>query len=139
MQHGESQAAFDGEGNLLAKLSSYKPNDGGELRDFLKAHFKWGHTRRDSCFLSVLDNYQEAVNWGKARHRWVDNQSTAVADVELFKIDANLLSDIIVYKADVLQAKLNMTLKRDTSHVYLILNRIPINAIQRFMDISEMV
>ena len=79
------------------------------------------------------------MNWGKAGHWWPDSKSTAVADVELFKIDANLPSDIMVFKVDVLLAKLNMTPKRDTSHEYLILNRIPINAIQRFMDIDETV
>ena len=139
VQHGESQADFNGEGNLVAKLSGYAPKDREELLISLTKHFKWGHSRTKNCFLSVLDNYQEAVNWGEARHRWTDNQSTPVSDVELFKIDASLLSDTMVFKVDVLLAKLNMTLKRDTSHEHLVLNRIPAKAIRRSIDINEMV
>lgn len=138
VQHGGSQAEFDREGNLLAKLSDHVPKNQEELCMFLVSHFKWGRSQANSCFLSMLDIRQEAVNWGKARYQWAKSQPNAIVFVELFKIDSHLLGDIMVFKVDELLTKLDLRLKRDTSHEYLVLSHVPAKAIQWVMDISEM-
>lgn len=137
VQHGQSQAAFDKDHNLVAKWSDYAPRDPEDFRDILQSHLRWGHTRRNSCFLSMFDNYHHAVAWGKSRYRW---QSTGTADVDLYEVDTSLLQDVMIFKLDDLLLNLNMgPLKWETSHEYLILNHIPQCAIQRLTDIETII
>ena len=87
----------------------------------------------------MFDNHQKAVIWGKARYLWAENQLNTVSDVELLKIDTHLLSNIMIFKVDELLTKLDLPLKRDTSHEYLALNGVPAKAIRFVMDVGEMV
>ncbi|KAK3709310.1 hypothetical protein LTR37_011048 [Vermiconidia calcicola] len=102
-------------------------------------HLRWGYSKVESPFLSVFGDREEAMRWARARQDWLDKQTSVLAGVKLFQIDCNSLGQSVVFKVDDLLARLDIPLNRDTSHEYLILHRIPANAIRLDVDISDMV
>ena len=90
VQYNDSQAQFR-DGNLVATLWWYDPHDETEFRQCLLSHLSWGHSQRDSPSLSMLDDRNEAIEWGKARYRWYDGQVGVFARAKVYRIDCRLL------------------------------------------------
>ena len=138
VQYNDSQAQFR-DGNLVAKLWWYDPHDETEFRDRLLSHLSWGHSQRDSPFLSMLDDRNEAVEWGKARYRWYDREVQVSARAKVYRINCRLLSGSMVFRLSDLLQRFNIWPGRDTSHEYLILNQVPASSLQSDVEIGSLI
>ena len=139
VQHNESRASFERNGDLVAALSNYIGGNESTFRNHLTMHLRWGYSKVESPFLSVFGDREEAMRWARARQDWLDKQTSVYASVKLFQINCCSLRQSVVFRVDDLLARLDISLDRDTSHEYLILHRIPANAIRLDVDISDMV
>jgi hypothetical protein len=55
VQHPESQAQFDSVGDLVPRSTKKLPHNVAEFKSGLQSHFRWGHSRSDSLFMSLFD------------------------------------------------------------------------------------
>lgn len=135
IQHAKSRATFDEEGDLVAKLVFYTPHAVQQWRDCLAAHLQWNEVGTDSPLLSTFDSAWRALEWGEvlARHRLPGEQH-----VVLYEIDTAKLGDTAVFHAK--SSLLGLAMKppsRLTDHEYLLLHRVPTQAIRVVQNVSN--
>ena len=123
VQHNESRASFQQNGNLVAELPNFTPETEGAFRQSLYDHLQWGYRALSSLFLSVFDDRSEAIRWAKARYRWHDAQPGGPAGAHVYKIDCSPSHGTVIFQVNELLPMLHIALGRDTSHEYLILHQ----------------
>ena len=74
--------------------------------------------------MSLFDCKERAIDWAKSRYR-SRTQRHRSEPVRIYKIDTMVLSEALIFKADDLCRRLEITLNRDVAHEYLIALRIP--------------
>lgn len=140
VQHPESQARFDDHGDLVARSAQELPDNEEDLKTQLEGHFRWGYSRRDSSFMSLLDSRNRAINWGKSRYRAQSRGlDTSNAKVNVYRVFPTEMPNAYIFKAEELCNWLDIRLNRDIAGEFLIASRIPAAAMRCIADIEALI
>ncbi|KAH6641328.1 hypothetical protein F5144DRAFT_599974 [Chaetomium tenue] len=125
--HGNSQSRWD-HGDLLAADDSRVFHDEAELKEAVEDHINW-YSSQPSCFLSVFNDENHAVNWAAQRGRrdppaYIHEIDTARLPIDTEILDMELLMD-----------KLGIE-NPYSAHELLFLHRIPSQCIVRSRAVS---
>jgi len=83
----------------------------------------------------VFDDHRLSDEWARNRYKGREDDE----NVALYEINSQLLGSSLVFRVDELRSRLGLQLNRDTSREYLILHRIPREAVGRWTDIGALV
>jgi len=83
----------------------------------------------------VFDDHRLSDEWARNRYKGREDDVFVV----LYEINSRMLGSSLVFRVDELRSRLGLQLNRDTSGEYLILHRIPREAVGRWTDIGALV
>ncbi len=138
VQHNSTLNRVEERKDLVAALSNWTPADEDIMRAKLRTHIRGDYSQTGSPFLSLFDDRDVAMEWGKMRNRSAMSIPGVYNNVDLFKIDRRFLQDKMVFKVNDILTRINLKIGPDTAHEYLVLQSIPADAISKDVNISAL-
>lgn len=112
---------------IVASNTTLKPQTEAKLKQAVEHHLDW-YNPRLSCFLSMFSDWQHYRNWASQR---------SDADIYIIEVDITKLNHSYVFQAKHMISELGILHSRSPEHEYLILHRIPRNALKTRISLGE--